>query len=92
MRSHSNVKNALEIQLTFKNKTTFTQAYPTLEIIFSNQLGDVVARRKFSPKEYLTANIQYTRGLKSNQSQDVNLEIADPNPGSPLLSFQFNYL
>jgi len=90
VRTHPNVNNALEIQLTFKNKATFTQGYPLLEIIFSNSRGEVIARRKFSPDEYLTADIQYLHGLKRNQSQDVKLKIVDPDPSS-LLSFQFNY-
>lgn len=90
VRTHPKINNALEIQLTFKNKATFTQGYPILEIIFSNSRGAVVARRKFTPDEYLTADIQYLHGMKSNQSQDVRLKIVDPDPSS-LLSFQFNY-
>lgn len=90
VRSHSKINNALEIQLTFKNKADFTQGYPQLEIIFSNPLGKMVAQRTFSPDEYLTGEVQHTLGLKSNQTQDVHLKIVDPDPAS-LLSFQFNY-
>ncbi|MCW8932851.1 MAG: DUF3426 domain-containing protein [Gammaproteobacteria bacterium] len=91
VRSHPTVNNALEIQLSFKNKANYTQGYPILEITFSNPLGEVIARRKFSPEEYLTGDIQYARGMKAQQSQEINLKIVDPDPGS-LLSFQFNYL
>lgn len=91
VRSHPRVNNALEIQLIFKNKASNTQGYPILEITFSNPLGEVIARRKFSPDEYLTGDIQYERGLKANQSQEINIKIVDPDPGA-LLSFQFNYL
>ena len=91
VRSHPRVNNALEIQLIFKNKASYTQGYPILEITFSNPLGEVIARRKFSPDEYLTGDIQYERGLKANQSQEINIKIVDPDPGA-LLSFQFNYL
>ncbi len=91
VRSHPKVNNALEIRLVFKNKANYTQGYPILEITFSNPLGEVIARRKFSPEEYLTGGIQYALGLKTNQSQEINLKIVDPDPGA-LLSFQFNYL
>ncbi len=91
VRSHPGVNNALEIHLTFKNKAPHTQNYPILEITFSNPLGEVVAQRKFIPDEYLSGDIQYSRGLKTNQTQEVNLKIVDPNPDSEL-SFQFNYL
>ena len=90
VRTHTKINNALEIQVTFKNKASFTQAYPQLEIIFSNPRGEVVARRRFIPDEYLTGDIQHAFGIKPNQSQDVKLKIVDPDPGA-LLSFQFNY-
>ena len=91
VRSFGAIKNALEIQLTFKNKASYTQSYPLLEITFLNPVGNVVARRKFSPAEYMSSADDYTQGLKSNQSQDINLKIVDPDPKS-FLSFQFNYL
>ncbi|MCU7938040.1 MAG: zinc-ribbon domain-containing protein [gamma proteobacterium symbiont of Bathyaustriella thionipta] len=91
VRTHPTVNNALEIQLTFKNKASYTQSYPVLEITFSNPVGEIIARRKFLPNEYMKNNSTYTSGLKSNQSQEINLDIVDPDPGS-LLSFQFNYL
>lgn len=91
VRTHPKINNALEIQLTFKNKANFTQGYPILEIIFSNPRGEVVARRQFLPDEYLTGDVQHALGIKKNQSQDIRLKIVDPDPSS-LLSFQFNYL
>lgn len=90
VRTHPTVKNALEIQLTFKNKAAYTQSYPILEITFSNPVGEIIARRQFLPDEYMKSG-NYTSGLKSNQSQEISLKIVDPDPDS-LLSFQFNYL
>ncbi|RKZ92702.1 MAG: hypothetical protein DRQ43_08805 [Gammaproteobacteria bacterium] len=91
VRTHPTVKNALEIQLIFKNKAAYTQSYPILEITFSNPVGEVIARRKFLPDEYIKTNNDYHSGLKNNQKQEINLKIVDPDPSS-LLSFQFNYL
>ncbi|MCP3852865.1 MAG: DUF3426 domain-containing protein [Gammaproteobacteria bacterium] len=91
VRTHPTVNNALEIQLIFKNKASYTQSYPLLKVTFSNSRGEVVASRNFLPDEYLTGDIQAARGIKSNQRQEVNLKIIDPDPGA-LLSFQFNYL
>ncbi len=91
VRTHPNTKNALEIYLTFKNKAPYTQTYPNLEVVFSNSLGETIARRKFMPNEYLPKEISLQQGIKNNQSQKVHLQIVDPDPDS-LLSFQFNYL
>ncbi len=95
VHTHPSVKDALEIQLSFKNKAAFTQEYPTLEVIFSNPRGEVIARRKFSPDEYLNNSLEiktpYIAGMKPSQTQKVDLQIVDPDPGA-LLSFQFNYL
>ena len=91
VRTHPTVKNALEIQLIFKNKAAYTQSYPILEITFSSPVGEVIARRKFLPYEYMKTNNNHRSGLKSNQKQEINLKIVDPDPSS-LLSFQFNYL
>ncbi len=92
VRSHPEVSNALEVQLSFKNKAAYTQAYPIVEITFSNPSGEVIARRKFLPEEYLSSKDKEKsrQGLKPNQVQEINLKIVDPDPGS-LLSFQFNY-
>ncbi len=95
VHTHPSVKDALEIQLSFKNKAGYTQQYPILEVIFSNPRGEVIARRKFSPNEYLNNSLNsresYIAGIKPNQTQKVDLQIVDPDPAA-LLSFQFNYL
>ena len=91
VHTHPSVKNALEIQLSFKNKADFTQQFPVLEVIFSNPRGGIIARRQFRPDEYLSNNTSYIAGIKPNQTEHIDLEIVDPDPGA-LLSFQFNYL
>ncbi len=91
VHTHPSVKKALEIQLSFRNKADFTQQFPVLEVIFSNPRGEIIARRQFRPDEYLNSNISYIAGIKPNQTEKIDLEIVDPDPGA-LLSFQFNYL
>ena len=89
--SHKIFKNALEVQLTFKNKAAIKQAFPVLEITFYNPLGAVIAQRKFQPDEYIENKTQLSQGMNPNQTQKVKLDIIDPDP-TALLSFQFNYL
>ncbi len=91
VHTHTSVKDALEIQLSFRNKADFTQQFPVLEVIFSNPRSEIIARRQFRPDEYLNSNISYIAGIKPNQTEKIDLEIVDPDPGA-LLSFQFNYL
>ncbi len=91
VHTHPSVKDALEIQLSFRNKANFTQQFPILEVIFSNPRGEIIARRQFRPNEYLNNKASYISGISPNQTEKIDLEIVDPDPDA-LLSFQFNYL
>ena len=57
IHSHQTIKDVLEVQLTFKNKASYKQAYPIVEIIFSDPLGKIIAQRKLSPEEYLNNKV-----------------------------------
>lgn len=90
--SHPNEKNALMVNLTMKNNADFAQPYPVLQISFSNIRGGNVAARRFSPKEYLPAEIQQSglQLLESDTNMTFSMEIQDP--GKQAMTYEFDFL
>ena len=93
--SHPNEKSALMVNVTMKNNAAFAQLYPVMQIDFSDIRGNIVAARRFWPKEYL-AN-EYQQGnteqpylLQANTSASITLEIQDP--GEQAMTYEFNFL
>lgn len=93
--SHPNEKNALMVNVTMKNNAAITQPYPVMQIDFSDIRGNIVAARRFWPKEYLAS--EYQRGnteqpylLQANTSASITLEIQDP--GEQAMTYEFNFL
>jgi predicted Zn finger-like uncharacterized protein len=50
---HPKYANALRIRATLVNRATFAQAYPGMEISLTSNAGQVLARRTFTPAQYL---------------------------------------
>ncbi len=87
IRSHPQRRNALLVELTLENRAPFHQPYPTVELSLSTIDGQLVARRSFSPAEYLgpTADPQMPPGIP----RQIRIEIEDP--GSNVTGFEFNF-
>ena len=93
--SHPNEKDALMINIVMKNIADFTQAYPVIQVDFSNIRGTTVAARRFFPHEYLSTRYQRSKTrqihfLKPGASASVTLEIKDP--GKDAMTYEFNFL
>lgn len=52
---HPQYENALRIRTTLVNRASFPQAYPWMEVSLTSNAGTVLARRTFSPSQYLEA-------------------------------------
>ena len=87
--SHPKEKGALLVDVTMKNNAKFAQAYPVIQIEFSNIRGGTVAARRFFPKEYNPLEAP-NRLLEPNTSTSVTLEIQDP--GKQAMTYEFNFL
>ena len=90
--SHPNEKNALMVNITMKNNADFAQPYPVMQISFSDIRGGNVAARRFSPKEYLPAEIQQSgqQLLESDTNMTFSMEIQDP--GKQAMTYEFDFL
>ncbi len=88
--SHPNEKNALIINVTMHNNAEFAQAYPVMQIDFSDIRGGSVAARRFLPTEYLPLETQQSGPLAPDSSISFSMEIKDP--GKQALTYEFNFL
>lgn len=88
--SHPEEENALVIDLTIQNNADFAQPYPVMQVDFSNVRGNIVAARRFLPKDYLQTKIDSDQQLEPNEDINLLLEIQDP--GKSALTYEFNFL
>jgi predicted Zn finger-like uncharacterized protein len=89
VRDHPNVKNALLVSAAFVNRASYQQAYPVLQIAFSDISGAPVAVRRFMPEEYLHDR-EPGQGMAPGERTLVMLEVVDP--GERAVSFQFDFM
>lgn len=88
--THPQQKNALMIAVTMKNNAGYAQAYPVMQISFSDVRGGSIAARRFFPTEYLQINQQNMPLLAPGSSISFNLEIQDP--GKQAKTYEFDFL
>jgi len=88
--SHPKEKNALIIDLTIQNNADFAQPYPVMQVDFSNVRGNVVAARRFFPKDYLHSDVSDNQLIAPNKSIKLSMEIQDP--GKSALTYEFSFL
>lgn len=90
IRSHPKVKNALLVTTTIINNARFAQAYPGLQITFTDLNGQRIAMRRFTPSEYLPNDVVQAEGMPPNTPIQVELEMMDP--GSNAVNFEFDFI
>ena len=90
VREHPDVGDALLVHATFVNRADFVQAYPVLQVSFSDVAGTPVAVRRFGPEQYLQEPVTADKGMAPGQQSLVMLEVIDP--GERAVSFQFDFM
>ncbi|MDH5767187.1 MAG: zinc-ribbon and DUF3426 domain-containing protein [Gammaproteobacteria bacterium] len=88
--THPNQPQALMISATIVNQAEFKQAFPKIDIIFSNVRGQDIAGRRFTPEEYLNIPIDQLTKMEPGEPVSFNIEIMDS--GTELMSYRFNFL
>ena len=86
--AHPNESGVLLISGSFENMGKKAQPFPILEVKLTNSQSQVVALRRFKPKEYLE-NYKPSMLLPVKQSTRLKLKIKDP--GNKATRFQFNF-
>lgn len=67
--------NLITLSAILRNHAPYAQAYPDLELTFTDTQDKVVARRTFKPGEYLKHDDNEQRGLASNRESSVTLHL-----------------
>ena len=90
VRDHPAVDGVLLINAAFVNRAAWPQAWPWFQVSFSDVSGNIIAARRFAPREYLGAARDPSRGMAPGERVQISLEVVDPGPRAS--SFQFEFL
>jgi predicted Zn finger-like uncharacterized protein len=78
VRSHPNIEQALIVDTIILNRAPFEQPFPKLIITFSDRDHNAIARRQFTPAEYLRGELAGRKLMPSGQPIHIALELSDP--------------
>lgn len=76
---HPKRQQALRVRAALVNRADFPQPFPLMEITLTNSTGEVIARRAFSPAEYLKS-ADAGDNMIPNVVVDSLLDISNPDP------------
>lgn len=80
VRSHPDSANALVVDAIINNGASFSQPFPAVELLFTAIDGSTVARRVFTPREYLHGELSGSAIMPSRQPVYIAFELVDPGP------------
>jgi predicted Zn finger-like uncharacterized protein len=75
---HPRFDKALRIKATLVNRADTVQPYPLLEVSLIDSQGQLVARRAYAPREYLSKPEATQQGLPPQVAVNVQLDITSP--------------
>jgi hypothetical protein len=87
IRRHPSAEGALRVMLTLQNESPYVQAYPVIQLSFLDFRGKLLARRRFTPQEYLSVTLDPTHGMPVQQPVESVIDIVDPGPDA--VNFEF---
>lgn len=76
---HPRFDKALRIKATLVNRAANVQPYPMLEVSLIDSQGQLVARRAYSPREYLSKPETIQQGLLPQVAVNIQLDITSPS-------------
>lgn len=85
VRTHPSAAGALLVSAVLVNDAPFQQPFPTLQLVFQDLQGAVVAKRSFAPDEYVRGELTGAKRMPVRQPVRLELEILDP--GETAVSF-----
>ncbi|MBK8187542.1 MAG: DUF3426 domain-containing protein [Cellvibrio sp.] len=78
VQAHSEVEDALLVDVMLLNKAGFEQPFPDLLLSFSDMDDVVKASRRFTPEDYLGGELAGKKLIPVKQPIHITLEIKDP--------------
>ena len=79
----------LRIQATIFNKAEYAQVFPIVEVSLLNEVGKVLAMRRFMPKDYIQDATQISKGIGAKSIHEINIEVVKPSV--PVIAYQFDF-
>ena len=76
---HPRYDKALRVKATLVNRADVVQPYPLLEVSLIDSQGQLVARRAYPPREYLSKPEAIQKGLPPQVAVSVQLDITSPD-------------
>jgi predicted Zn finger-like uncharacterized protein len=87
--SHPEFQNALMVDVLFMNGADYEQPFPKLELSFSDSNDKTIARRIFTPDEYLAGEAAGLSLMPQHTPIHIALEIKDPGKRASNYQVQF---
>jgi hypothetical protein len=87
--SHPKYQNALSVDVLFINHATYKQAFPKLELTFTDFNNKPIAHRLFTPAEYLAGEASGLTLMPVETPIHIALEIQDPGSRANNYSVRF---
>ncbi len=75
---HPTEPKAIKVDTILRNRAPFEQPFPDIELIFQDIDLQPIAHRRFSPSEYLGADITTQSLMPSNRPVHITFELVDP--------------
>ncbi|MBD1554340.1 DUF3426 domain-containing protein [Pseudomonas typographi] len=89
VRSHPDFAGALVVDAIIYNRAPFSQPFPLLELRFADLNGQLIARRRFKPAEYLAGDLAGQAEMPPQTPIHIALDILDPGPKAVNYSLSF---
>lgn len=86
VRLHPDVEKALYIDTLLVNNAEYEQPFPDLRLVFTGLENEVIASRRFKPKEYLAGELAGATSMPLNIPIHIAFEIM--NPGAEAVSYR----
>ncbi len=77
---HPRYDKALRVRAALVNRAETVQPYPLLEVSLLDNQGRLLARRAYSPKEYLAKDAAGEAGLPPQLAVNIEIDITSPGP------------
>ena len=87
--THPQEKNALMVTVTIINRAEFAQPYPVVQLRFLDVAGEVMAARKFNPRDYLKESWNRQSIMQPARPTSIQLEVIDF--GEDVIGYEFDF-
>ncbi len=88
--AHPSTDKAVQVNAAIINEAMSAIDFPILELNFKNIENIVIAKRRFTPKEYLADNLDITSGITPQELHRISLDLVDP--GEAAVAFEFHFI